>query len=73
MPEPETDQLTVSFAETEPKEVAPSLMELTMPLVVITGSTSSASFTDTVKVLVVLVLLAPSVAVTVKLCEVVVS
>ena len=55
-PEPEIDQVTVSSAVTEPSAVAPSLIELTTLLVVITGAFSSVSTTETVSVAVLVAL-----------------
>ena len=72
-PEPEIDQVTVSSAVTEPSAVAPSLIELTTLLVVITGAFSSVSTTETVSVAVLVALPSLSVAVITKLWEVAVS
>tara|TARA_B110000261_G_scaffold15932_1_gene15951 strand:- start:66 stop:443 length:378 start_codon:yes stop_codon:yes gene_type:complete len=44
-PDPETDQDTVSFDETEPSAVAPSLTELTILLVMV-GAVVSTTDTD---------------------------
>ena len=64
-PVPVIDHVTVSFAETDPNAVSPSLIEDNTEEVVILGG--SGSTTLTVNVPVVEVLLDGSVAVTVKL------
>ena len=66
-PLPEILQMTLSSAETEPNAVSPSSILLKTALVVMTGSTSSASVIENVTVVAALILFAASLAVTVKL------
>jgi hypothetical protein len=64
-PEPEIDHVTDSFADTEPRAVAPSSISLKILPVVIVGDVVSATLTERLPV--VAVFPAVSVAVIVKL------